>query len=250
MTRFLCADRLRVLALALLSGLWTLVFSGRLGAEQLPQAALSAFPADTLQIAYTDLAELRSLPAYPQIRQRLLNRQLRAFQDFLRPMGIDPDKDVDEVLLGWRGEMVGPAGYLGMAAGRFQPDLIQKYFDRTSLPVRSYAGTDLYAFGSGSDANDLFFTFFDSSTAAFGRIGDMKALLDVRQGSANALSSNSDFANWEGELEGTAPEWGILNGKSAANLAALWLAGSGKKDLDFSSLARSNTGRASLALPC
>jgi len=211
----------------------------RMMAEQLPQEALSTFPADTQQVAFTNLAVLRSSPAYPQIRQRILGQQLHAFQDFLRPMGIDPDRDMDEVMLGWRGETAGAAGYLGLAAGRFQPDLIQKYFDQTNLPVRTYAGATLYAFGSGSDPEDLFFTFLDSSIAAFGRLSDVKAMLDARQGSVNALSSHSDFVNWEGELEGTAPQWGILNGKSASNLAALWLAGTGNKSVDFSSLARS-----------
>jgi hypothetical protein len=210
-----------------------------LAAEQLPAEALSTFPADTLQVAFTDLATLRSLPAYPQIRQRILNRQLHSFEDFLRPMGIEPEKDIDEVMLGWRGELVGPGAYLGLAAGRFQPALIQQYFERTNLPVREYNGADLYAFGSGTDPDDLFFTFFDTSLAGFGRMGDVKAMIDARQGSINALNSNSDFVNWEGELEETAPQWGIVNGKSAANLAGSWLAPSGQKAVNLSSMGRS-----------
>jgi len=225
--------------LAILAFAGTILFPALLGDDQLPQEALNTFPADTLQVAFTSLSELRSSSAYPQIRDRIINRQLRAFQDFLRPMGIDLDKDVDEVMVGWRGEMAGPTGYMGLAAGRFQPDLIGKYFDRTNLPVRQYDGANLYAFGSGGDPEDLFFTFINGSTAIFGRLTDVKAMLDARQGSANALNSNSDFVGWEGELEGTAPQWGILNGKSASNLAATWLAGSGRKDVDFSSMSHS-----------
>ena len=210
-----------------------------LAADQVPAEVLNTFPADTLQVAFTSLSDLRSLSVYPQIRTRILSRQMRAFEEFLRPMGIDPDRDIDEVMLGWRGEMVGPSGFLGMAAGRFQPALIQQYFEHTGLPVRQYDNANLYAFGSGSDPDDLFFTFFGDSLAGFGRLGDVKAMLDARQGSANALNSNSDFVGWEGELEGTAPQWGILNGKSAANLAGLWLAPGGQNNVDTSSLARS-----------
>jgi hypothetical protein len=231
--------RMMVLGALLLGGLGALLFPAPLAADQLPGEALNTFPADTLQVAFTNLATLRSLAVYPQIRQRILNRQMRAFEDFLRPMGIEPEKDIDEVMLGWRGEMVGPAGYLGLAAGRFQPALIQQYFDHTGLPVRQYDGANLYAFGSGADPDDLFFAFLDSSIAAFGRLGDLKAMLDARQGSINALNSNSDFVNWQGELDGTAPQWGILNGKSAGNLAGLWLAPSGQKNVDLSSLGRS-----------
>jgi len=228
-----------ILALALLCGPGALLFPIPLAADQLPGEALNTFPADTLQVSFTNLAALRSLPIYPQIRQRILNRQLQAFEDFLRPMGIEPEKDIDEVMLGWRREMVGPGGFLGLAAGRFQPALIQQYFDRSGLPVGEYEGVHLYAFGSGSDPDDLFFTFLDSSLAAFGRLGDVKAMLDARQGSVNALNANSDFVNWQGELDGTAPQWGILNGKSAANLAGLWLAPSGQKNVDLGSLATS-----------
>jgi hypothetical protein len=231
--------RIIVLAASLLAGLAAVLFPTPLAADQLPGEALNTFPADTLQVAFTNLATLRSLPIYPQIRQRILNRQLHAFEDFLRPLGIEPEKDIDEVMLGWRGEVVGPAGFLGLAAGRFQPALIQQYFDRTGLPVRQYAGADLYAFGNGSDPDDIFFTFFDSSLAGFGRLGDIKTMIDARQGSVNALNANSDFVSWEGELDGTAPQWGILNGKSAGNLAGSWLAPSGQKNVDLSSLGRS-----------
>lgn len=223
----------------LLYALGTLLLPAPLAADQLPGEALNTFPADTLQVAFTNLATLRSLPVYQQIRQRILNRQLRAFEDFLRPMGIEPERDIDEVILGWRGEVVGPAGFLGMAAGRFQPSMIQEYVKRTGLAVREYNGAEIYAFGSGGDPNDLFFTFFDATLAGFGRIGDLKAMLDARQGSVNALNSNSDFVNWQGELDGTAPEWGILNGKSAGNLAGSWLAPSGQKTVDLTSLGRS-----------
>lgn len=233
--------RKAVLALSLTAGLLACaaLFPSPLAADQLPGEALNTFPADTLQVAYTNLATLRTLSVYTQIRQRMLNRQLHAFEDFLRPMGIEPERDVDEVMLGWRGEIVGPAGYLGIAAGRFQPDLIQQYFQRTGLPVRQYNDTNLYAFGAGSDPDDLFFTFFDDSLAGFGRLTDVKAMIDARNGSANALNSNSDYVNWQGELDGTAPQWGIMNGKSAANMAALWLAPNGGKSLDLTSLSRS-----------
>ena len=124
-------------------------------------------------------------------------------------------------------------------AGRFHPALVQRYFDHTGLPVREYDGAPLYTLGSGSYPNDLFFTFFHSSLAAFARLGDLKAMLDARQRSVNALGVNSDFVKWQGKLDGTAPQWGILNGQSAAHLAGLWLAPSGQNNVDLISLARS-----------
>ena len=82
-----CTIRLMVLGALLLGGLGALLLPTPLAADQLPGEALNTFPADTLQVAFTNLATLRSLAVYPQIRQRILNRQLRAFEDFLRPDG-------------------------------------------------------------------------------------------------------------------------------------------------------------------
>jgi hypothetical protein len=217
-------------------GLLLLLFPVLLRAQGLSSTAMSTFPADTREIAYTNLAQLRNSPNYPQIREQLLAQQLRYFQDFVRSMGVNPERDVDEVALGWRGEASGPTGAFGLAAGRFHPDVIQQYFLKSNLPVLQYDGNNLYAFGSGASPTDMCFTFFDSGTAAFGRLADLKALLDVRAGTAKALSTNSAFANWEQELEGTAAQWGILSGKAAANLAAAWFVGGKKPSVDVSTL--------------
>jgi len=83
--------------------------------------------------------------------------------------------------------------YFGLAMGRFQPDKFAEAFARAQLPSRQYAGQQLQAFGSGEDPNDIFFTFLNGSTAAFGQLRDLKALLDVRNGDRQALDSNATF---------------------------------------------------------
>jgi hypothetical protein len=163
----------------------------------------------------------------------VLYQQFRGFQLFLRSVGIDPEKDVDELILGWRGQALSGSGSFGLAAGRFEPDKVQQFFGKTQLPASSYTGFDLFAFGSGADPEDTFFTFLDSSLAAFGRLHDLKALLDVREGSADGLDTNQVFRGYETELEDSAPQWGILSGKAAANAAVPWLAGGKKTTVDM-----------------
>ena len=223
--------------LMLVRALWAvwivLTCPGLLCAQQAARVGLASFPADTQQVAYSNFAQLRSSPDYPQIRQHVLYQQLRGFQQFLRSVGVDPEKDVDELMLGWHGQSLSGSGSFGVAAGRFEPDKVRELFTQTQLPVQSYAGSELFAFGSGADPADTFFTFLDSSLAAFGRLHDLKALLDVREGSADALDTNQGFRSYEAELEGTAPQWGILTGKAAANVAAPWLSGGGKNTIDM-----------------
>jgi len=194
--------------------------------------ALSAFPADTQQLAYSNLSQLRSLPDYPQLRLQLFSQQIRDFEEFLHSTGTDPDKDVDEVTLGWRGELQDPLDYFGLAWGRFAPDSVHELFEQRKLPWREYNGYELYAFGSGEERRDIFFAFLSSSSAIFGRLENVQALIDTRAGTRPALESNSAFANWEGELEGTSPQWGIATGAAAAARVAPLLGGGGKSSID------------------
>jgi hypothetical protein len=205
-------------------------------AQQAARTSLESFPADTQQIAYMNLAQLRSSPDYPQIRLHVLYQQFRGFQDFLRSLGVDPEKDVDEVMLGWRGQSPSGPGSFGVAAGRFDPDKVRQFFTQMRLPAQSHAGFDLFAFGSGADPADTFFTFLDSTLAAFGQLHDLKALLDAREGSAEALDTNQALQGYEAELEGVSPQWGILTGKAAANVAAGWLIGGAKTTLDMTAV--------------
>jgi hypothetical protein len=217
-------------------GAATLVFPALLGAQGLSQVALSTFPADTHQLSYTDLRQLRTSPDYPSIRARLLGQQLGGLAKFLGSAGDDPEKDADEVMLGWRGQVTDPAGFFGLASGHFQPDQVRAFFKRSALPVTDYSGVHLYSSGSGEDRSRLYFTFLNDSSAVFGRLADLKALLDVRAGLRPALDTQSSFVNWETELDGAAPQWGIASGKAAAGQAALWLTGGVKAPADLGAL--------------
>jgi hypothetical protein len=203
-----------------------------LHAQSAARNALAMFPADTQQIAFINLGQLRSMGEYPQIHRQLFLRQLLDFQDFLRMAGMDPEKEIDELVLGWRGETVGGTGFLGFAEGRFDSQRLRRFFVSQELPIREYGRYELYAFESGGNVPFLYFTFLDSSTAAFGRRGDLRALLDVRDGARAALEANAALTEWVAELEGTSPQWGVSIGRAATNHAAPWLAAGAKLVMD------------------
>jgi hypothetical protein len=212
----------------------TLLLPTRLGAQWLGREALSTFPADTQQLAYLNLSQLRSMAEYPQMRNYLLNRQFRDFQDFLRSLGVDSEKDVNEVILGWRGVGTDRPGMMGRAEGRFDAEKVRRQMVRMQMPVREYQGYELYTFGSGEDPTDIVFVFLSASSAAFGKMRDLKELLDVKMGAKPALESNTAIVAWEAELEGTSPQWGLSVGKAASLQAGPWLAAGGKDVPDIS----------------
>lgn len=210
-----------------------------LSAQGLSSEALSSFPSDTQQIAYADLSQLRGLPNYEEIRLGLFNRQMQTLEEFLKTIGNDPEKDATEVALGWRGNALGAGAMFGLAGGNFDPIRGQAMFDKTQLASIHYRGLTLDTYDSSLDRDALYFTFLSSGLAAFGRLQDLRALIDVRLGDRPSLDSNSQFVNWEAELEGSAPEWGITTGKAAGKLVAPWFTGSTdkhSKPIDVSSL--------------
>src|SRR5439155_16621790 len=161
-------------------------------AQTIIREAVSSFPADSQQLTYVNLSEMRSLANYPQIRQRLFTSQLRNFEDSLRSTGNDPEKDVDEVVVGTRiqatqGGALG--GIFGVAQGHFQAGETEQYYRRAKLPTSEYDDQRLYPVGSSEARSQLCFTFLSASLAAFGRLSDLKALLDTRRGTRPALAS-------------------------------------------------------------
>ena len=224
--------RNRALLFLAMCGALFLVYSTPARGQGIARDALASFPTDTQQLAYTNLAELRNASDYAKLRGRLWGPQLRGFVEFLRDAGDDPEKDVDEVVLGWRTSDT--TGFFGLANGRFHPSQVREFFARRKLPTSQYAGSRLYS--SGKEGRNFFFTFLSDSSAAFGRLNDLEAILDVRAGSNAGLDSNSSFLSWEGELEGSALEWGVATGNAAVKQAALWLNGGMKPPTDLGAL--------------
>jgi hypothetical protein len=214
----------------------TVFFAAPLYAQYAGQDALASFPADTQQMAYTNLATLRSVPQYPLIQAHLMSPQLRNLETLLQSAGVDPDKQVNELVLGWRGEVQDTTRFFGLAEGTFDPNQVHEFFVNNKMMIQRYSGYELYAFGSGTARTDMFFTFIDSSRAVFGRLGDIKALIDVRAAARPALNSSADFRRWEGELDGVAPQWGISTGLAAANQAIPWLTQGKNVQVDPSAL--------------
>ncbi|MGH9356344.1 MAG: hypothetical protein ACRD10_09470 [Terriglobia bacterium] len=197
---------------------------------------LSCFPKGTAQVTYADLSELRGLPDYGRLRGILFSLPIQRFEGLFRQFGADPERDVDKVALGWRDPTAGDAMFFGLAEGRFHPARVQGFMTREHLPSEEYGGYLLSTFGSGAGPDDLFFTYLGPSLAAFGRLSDLKALVDGYLGNRITMSSNAQMADWEAKLEGSGPQWGITTGKAAAHMATPWLGGGPKAQVDLSSL--------------
>src|SRR5262249_34041660 len=137
--------------------------------------------------------------------------------------GIDPNSQVEELAWGLVADMdsksaaigssAGPTGeeIIGIALGNFNPDAVERYFKQQKLPTFKQRGMKLYPFGSGSGANDLFFTFFDSNKAAFGSRAKLDKMIEIRFGGEQGLLYNDALFPLINEANGNGTVWLVLN---------------------------------------
>ncbi|HVS86587.1 MAG TPA: hypothetical protein VHF01_00045 [Candidatus Acidoferrum sp.] len=193
--------------------------AGRLGADM-----IALFPKDIGEFAYADLKKARTLKWFPQLQEQLLPDRFRQFEKFLASAGIDPNTQVEEVAWGLlpegvtaktegTGSTAVPTGeqIAGIALGNYNPGSTEAYFKRQKLPTFKSRGYTLYAFGTGSGPNDLFFFFLDSSTAAFGHRALLEKMIEVRFGGEEGLLRNDRIYPLINEVNGSGVVWAVLN---------------------------------------
>jgi hypothetical protein len=181
-------------------------------AGSLSTAVVGMFPKTVGEFAYADLKSARKFPWFPQLREQLLPSRFRDFEKFLSSAGVDPNAQVEE--LAWAGIGDSDSGgeqIVGVALGQFDPSSSEMRFKQQKMPVIEVHGFHLYAFGSGSGAGDILFTFIDSNTAAFGQRPALEKLIEVRSGASESLLTNDKLFPLINEVNGSGLIWAVLD---------------------------------------
>jgi hypothetical protein len=193
--------------------------AGRLGAD-----IIALFPKEIGEFAYADLKKARSLKWFSQLQEQMIPERFRQFEKFLASAGVDPNSQVDELAWGLvaegmtaktegTGSTEVPSGeeIVGVALGTYNPSSTEAFFKQQKLATSKARGYTLYAFGTGSGANDLFFFFIDSNTAAFGHRAVLERMIEVRFGGEEGLMRNDKLFSLINEANGSGVVWAVLN---------------------------------------
>jgi hypothetical protein len=184
---------------------------------------LALFPKDTGEIGYVDLKKARGEKWFPALRDQILPDRFKQFERFLASAGVDPNSQVDELVWalvpsgmtkndkGVATDIPSSEMTVGIAMGNYNPDSTEAYFKQQKLAMTKIDAYTLYAFGSGSGADDLFFFFLDSSKAVFGHKPLIEKLLEIRAGQADGLLRNDALYNRINEVNGSGVVWAVLD---------------------------------------
>ena len=181
-------------------------------AGTLSTSVIGLFPKDVGEFAYADLKAARRQRWFAQLKDQMLPSRFRQFEQFLASAGIDPNTQVEEVAWALTGSTT-TAGeqIVGVALGQFNPASAEEFFKAQKLPLARARGYTLFAFGSGAGANDIFFLFLDSNTAAFGHRRLLEQLVEVRFGAEESLLRNEKLFPLVDEANGRGIIWAVLD---------------------------------------
>jgi hypothetical protein len=187
-------------------------------AGTLSTSIIGMFPKEIGEFSYADLRQARTQAWFPQLKQQMMPARFRQFEQLLASAGIDPNAQVEEVA--WALVPVVGAGanavptseqVVGIALGSFRPEAAEAYFRKQQLPMVKVGILTLYAFSKATSPEDLFFSFIDSNTAAFGQRKEVERLIAVRNGEAESLLKNDQLSPLVLAANGSATVWSVMN---------------------------------------
>ena len=203
-----------------------LILSGTLclpaSAAPLSSNARTVIPSAVQQIISVDYRELRDSPTARALKNRVMPDSIKQFENALRGVGIDPDRDAEQLtFVSYRG----PKGILrgiGIAQGPFhQKEFLQKARLKKIKPEK-YLLSYIYPMGS-----NMQMVFLDPTTILFGDSTAIKGAIDVRDNGAESLASNNSIGNLVDDIQNS-PVWSVLDQAGTQNMmrSALGEAGS------------------------
>jgi hypothetical protein len=205
-------------------------FPGALRAQSLVQEALSSFPRNTIRIEYSHPAVLRSLPNYSALRDRYEGPRLRELEDSFSKLGIQ-EADVNELVLGWQTAAQHWLFY-GLTSGRFDAQLMAERAAAQGIAPVKIGDNSAYCVGPEDQASCV--VLLEDSLGAFGPQSSLRAILEVRSGSAPSLGSDSAFSKYVGEADAKVPIWGVAVGAAVPDWFKGWMPNQGDLKLDWS----------------
>lgn len=181
-------------------------FSASLGSN-----ARTVIPSPVQQIISVDYRALRNSESGLSLKARVMPPNLKEFETALKGMGIDPEKDVEQLAFVSYRTKNGIRAF-GLAQGDFQP---KKFYGRMKvkkIKPANYKNNWVYPTSSG-----MVMTFLDDSTMLFGEPNSVHDALDTRNGEMESVSSNSKITDNISAVEGGAI-WSVLDDIGTQNM--------------------------------
>jgi hypothetical protein len=195
-------------------------------AGSLDPSILGMFPKNVTEFGYADLNAAREFPWFPQFEAQVVPVSLYGFEQFLEAAQMQQSPVIEEVAwarigpsnanyLGTAAPEPGSGQIVGIAAGHFDLGAIQSFLSTRQIPGTKIGDDVMYAAGTGSGANDVYFILSSDQTIAFGSLDGLNRLLRARTGAEENLFTNEKMMDQIGEVNGDCVFWGVFSAGGA-----------------------------------
>lgn len=187
-----------VLALLPLSGLPS--FASSLGT-----ATRSVIPAEVQQIINVDYRRMKNSDTAMAMKTKLMPPNMKQFEDALKGVGIDPDKDLDQITVASFRTKEKGLDLVSVAQGTFPLKKIKAKLVKNKIKGKKVNGSLVYPM-----AGDMSMVFLDDWTMLFGDEKAVQSALDARDDSSQSLNSNGQVTDMIASVDrGTV--WSVLD---------------------------------------
>ena len=181
-------------------------------AMPLGSSARTVIPSDIQQIISVDYRALRNSETAQALKQQVLPESLKEFEGALKGVGIDPEKDVEQLTFAaYRSGKQG-VRVVGVAQGSFSSKTFLKKMRLNKVRPVKYRDTNTYPMPGGMQM-----TFLDEGTLLFGDSGAVKGALDARDGYTSTVDSNSQMADMMSSVD-SGTVWSVLDQQGTQNM--------------------------------
>lgn len=175
-------------------------------------SARTVIPSEVQQLITVDYRAIKNSDTAMALKQQVLPESLKQFETALKGVGINPDKDVDQLTFAsYRAEKQG-VRVIGIAQGMFPTKAFLRKMRLQKVKPAKYRNADLWNMGTGMQM-----VFLDENTLLFGDSGALKGSLDARDGYVSTLESNAQFADMIGSVE-SGTVWSVLDQQGTQNM--------------------------------
>jgi hypothetical protein len=178
----------------------------------LGSSARGVIPADLQQLISVDYRALRNSETAQALKQQVLPDSLKQFETALKGVGIDPEKDVDQLTFASYRTAKKDVRIVGIAQGTFPTKAFLKKMRLQKVKAFKVRNSDLWPMGSGMQM-----TFLDDNTLLFGDRGAIQGALDTRDGYVTTLDSNNQVADMMGGVD-SGTVWSVLDQQGTQNM--------------------------------
>lgn len=188
-------------------------------------------PAEVQQVISVDYRALKDSPTAQALKQQVLPESLKQFESALKGIGIDTEKDLEQLTFAAYRMPKSGIQVVGVAQGQFQTKAVMKRMTLRKIRPSHYHNTDLYPMGNG-----MLMTFLDDFSLLFGNQTAIQGALDARDGYSSNLDTNSTMADMMAAVD-SAPVWSILDQQGTQNMMRSAL-GDASKIADYETVKR------------